>query len=446
MKRLPTLVAGLDTILHGGLFEGGVYILEGPPGVGKTTLANQIAHLHAARGAKALYVTMLAESHARMLQHMEGQKFFRRESVNDGVFYISGYRELEQGGLKGVVRLLHNELARSGAALLVVDGLVVERRPELPDPGIRPFVHELQGLVTAMNCTCLLLTSGHANALGAEQTMVDGIFVFEDRSFHWRAERRIEIRKFRGSAVDRGQHTFCITDEGLEFFPRLEALGTAGVEHADAGDAVVPTGIATLDRALPSGGVLQGSASVLVGNSGAGKTLHALGFAAAATASRPALYMACTESAADLHRLAREHGLLLNELVRSRLLTIRPLGTGDEALDEMGHRLLRLVDDCGVKRLVVDGLEGMADTLAFAERGYRFVGRLLRELKAREVASLFTVDPAALAAASQTALAEGVVGWFDNAFELEVRDGMRGLSVRKARGARLTQPLRIALD
>lgn len=446
MKRLPTLVPGLDTILHGGLFEGGVYILEGPPGVGKTTLANQIAYLHATKGAKTLYTTMLSESHARMLQHMEGQTFFRRESVNNGVFYISGYRELEQGGLKGVVRLLHSELVRSGASLLVVDGLVVERNSVESHNAIRQFVHELQGLVTAMSCTCLLLTSGRSNALSAEQTMVDGIFAFEDRSFHWRTERCIEIRKFRGSAAQRGRHTFCISDEGIEFFPRLEALGTAEIEHADPGDAVVPTGIAALDAALPSGGVIQGTASALVGGSGAGKTLHALRFASCATASRPALYMACTESAADLQRLAREHGLPVSELIRSRLLTIRPLGTGDEALDEMGHRMLRLVDELGVKRLVVDGLEGMADTLAFVERGYRFVGRLLRELKARDVVSLFTIDPAALAAASQTTLAEGVIGWFDNAFELDSLDGVRGLSVRKARGARQQQAQRVMLQ
>src|SRR4051812_21256329 len=106
LKRLPTIVPGLDVILDGGLFEGGMYILEGPPGVGKTTLANQMAYTFAKQEIRTLYVTMLAESHSRMLQHMEKQDFFDQQQVNATVSYISGYRELEQEGLKGVVALL----------------------------------------------------------------------------------------------------------------------------------------------------------------------------------------------------------------------------------------------------------------------------------------------------------------------------------------------------
>lgn len=176
MKRLPTHVDGFDSILNGGLFEGGVYIFEGPPGVGKTTLANQIAYTLARRETRTLYVTMLAESHSRMLQHMEGQVFFEQREVNAKVFYVSGYRELEQGGLKSVVALLQGELVRHRAGLLVIDGLVVGGPVSMSDDSVRQFVHELQSLVSAMSCTCLVLTSGNGNALSAEQTMVDGIF------------------------------------------------------------------------------------------------------------------------------------------------------------------------------------------------------------------------------------------------------------------------------
>lgn len=139
--------------------------------------------------------------------------------------------------------------------------------------------------------------------------------------------------------------------------------------------------------------------------------------------------------------MRQELGLAVAQAADSGALTVQPLGHEDESMDEMGHKLLRLVDELKVRRLVVDGLAGMADTLAFSERGYRFLGRLLGELKSRGVTSLFTVDPAALSAAAASPLAEGVVGWFDNAFEFLPRDrhGARILSISKVRGSQASQ-------
>lgn len=445
MKRLPTAVRGLDDILHGGLFAGGVYILEGPPGVGKTTLANQMAYTFARDDVRTLYVTMLAESHARMLQHMEGQDFFDRQQVNARVFYISGYRELEKDGLKGVKGLLRAELARHQASLLIIDGLVVQRETLNADESVRQFVHELQSLVSAMSCTCLVLTSGNGNAMSAEQTMVDGIFVFEDHGFHWRAERRMQVRKFRGSQVIRGSHTFCITHKGLQFFPRLESL-PSGEGEARHPVRHVSTGLPALDAVLQDGGVLSGSASIVVGSSGAGKTTIALAFASRSTAGEAGLLFSGMEIAPDLQRAGANLGLAIGEAVDSDSLRIEPLGLEDESMDEIGHKMLRMVDEFRVRRLVVDGLAGMADTLAFPERGYRFLRRLLSELRSRGVTSLFTVDPSALSVAAGTSLAEGVIGLFDNAFSFArpsaeaSHSGRRVLEVTKVRASHALQP------
>ncbi len=430
MKRLPTLVEGLDEILNGGLFEGGVYIFEGPPGAGKTTLANQIAYTLARREARTLYVTMLAESHARMLQHMEQQIFFDQQEVSAKVFYVSGYRELEQGGLKAVVSLLRGELVRHRASLLVIDGLVVGSLESMTNDSVRQFVHELQSLVSAMSCTGLVLTSGHGNVLSAEQTMVDGIFAFEDHSFHWRAERRMQVRKFRGSQVIRGQHTFCISTQGVQFFPRLESLPLPE-GNAKLGTDTLSTGFHAIDDALHGNGLTSGSATAIVGFTGTGKTTLALAFAAASENDAPGLILSCAESSADLRRLGTEMGLPIEAAVASGALTIKNLGQEDESMDEMGHKLLRLVDELKIRRLVVDGLAGLADTLAFPERGYRFLGRLLVELRRRGVTSVFTVDPGALAVAAGTSLADGVTGWFDNVLSFAPEDaGNRNVNQR----------------
>ncbi|MET0334166.1 MAG: ATPase domain-containing protein [Rhizobacter sp.] len=449
MKRFPTTVPGLDEILHGGLFEGGVYILEGPPGAGKTTLANQIAFAAAGRGGKALYVTMLAESHSRMLQHMLGQSFCKPELVNSSVIYLSAYRELEEQGLKAVVQLLRGELARHQVNLLIVDGLVVEIPADRPAEGVRQFVHELQSLASAMSCTCMLLTSGTGRSLNAEQTMVDGIFGFEDYTYQWRSERRIQVRKFRGSAVERGKHTFCITDNGLRFFPRLEGLPVTQ-RPADAPGApgapgaITRSGLAGLDAALAGGGLLSASSTLLVGASGTGKTTLALTFLAGSSRNERGLMLAGTETASELVAVAGNYGLPVGEGVHSGVIDIYSQGQEDEAMDEMGHKLLRLVDEQGARRLVVDGLAALADTVAFPERGSRFIGRLLRELKVRGVTSVFTLDPAAFAGIiGRDPRGDGLAAWFDNVMTLtgssEAEQGNRRLTIGKLRGTRATR-------
>ncbi|UUX94445.1 ATPase domain-containing protein [Aquabacterium sp. J223] len=444
LRRIPTLVPGLDDVLRGGLFEGGVYIVEGPPGVGKTTLANQMAYNFAqAHGQKTVYVTLLAESHARMLQHMGAQTFFRIGAVNREVIYMSAYRELERDGLKGVIALLREEVTRHGAGLLVVDGLVIPSDGNPIDEQVRQFVHELQSVTGLLNCLCLLLTSGTGRSVNAEQTMVDGIFRLEDLSHRWRAERRFHVRKFRGSAVERGGHTFCITDDGLRFYPRFETTPLQPRER-EAEPRVVSSGLAALDDQVLAGGLRQGSSTAVYGPSGSGKTLLAMAFAAASSVEEPGLVLSFGESPEDLKAVAGACGMDLAQRVADGSLTFTWRDAQEQALDEIGHHLLRMVDEGGVRRLVVDGVAGLADTPAFAERGYRFMGHLLLQLQARGVTALFTIDPQAFDAAGGGPPAQGLMGWFDNVVELQLpavgEDGRLAV-LRKLRGGRARRTL-----
>jgi circadian clock protein KaiC len=184
---------------------------------------------------------------------------------------------------------------------------------------------------------------------------------------------------------------------------------------------------------------------VVAGGSGAGKTTLALAFASSATAKEVGLLMSGTEIAEELQRVGANLGLAIGEAVDSGALLIESVGLEDESMDEIGHRILRLVDEHQVRRFVLDGLAGIADTLAFPDRGYRFLGRLVAELRRRGVTSLFTIDPAALSVAAGTPLADGVVGLFDNAFTFGVpsvdsaSNGRRMLDITKVRGSQASQ-------
>ncbi|MFP3700845.1 ATPase domain-containing protein, partial [Burkholderia sp. SIMBA_013] len=81
LKRLSTGIANLDRVLGGGLLYGGAYIVQGPPGAGKTVLANQIASHHAHEGGKVVYLTLLSEGHDRMMAHLSSMMFFNPEDL-----------------------------------------------------------------------------------------------------------------------------------------------------------------------------------------------------------------------------------------------------------------------------------------------------------------------------------------------------------------------------
>jgi circadian clock protein KaiC len=269
LERIATGVPGLDEVLKGGFFEGAVYIVRGTPGAGKTILANQICFQHARRGKRALFVTLLAENHARMLQHLEQMSFYDARLIPKYVYYISAFRVLEENGLKGMMELLRREMRAHEASILILDGLIAVEETSTSDREFRKFIHELQAHAAAAGCCTLLLTNGRRGEYHPEHTMVDGLVTLEDVPYGKRRQRELEVRKFRGSASLRGRHPFQITDDGLVVHPRPESrfLRNTGIVNADR----ISTGIAQLDT-MTGGGLIAGSSTLLLGPSGAGKT------------------------------------------------------------------------------------------------------------------------------------------------------------------------------
>src|SRR3978361_1526132 len=100
LARVASGIDGLDIILGGGFLKGGLYIVQGPPGTGKTTLGNQLCFNQTAHDARALYVTLLAEYHARMMQHLSTMSFFDISKIPDHLTYLNGLRLLHDEGLK----------------------------------------------------------------------------------------------------------------------------------------------------------------------------------------------------------------------------------------------------------------------------------------------------------------------------------------------------------
>ena len=438
LERVRTGVAGLDTVLDGGLFQDSLTIVQGQPGAGKTILGNQMCFSHARGGGRAVYVTLLAENHSRMLQHLCGMDFFDQALIPGGVFYASAFQTLEADGLRGLLRLLWDEMRRHEATLLVLDGLVTVELQAVGEMAFKKFVHELQAQAVLAGCSMVLLTSaGEGFPPSAEHTMVDAVIEMRSRLYGWRAERDMEVLKRRGAGFLRGRHAFRITDAGVEVFPRFEALLSppGGVEKdVPFSTARIPSGLPALDAML-HGGIPLGSTTLLTGPSGGGKTTLALQFLGECGAGEPGLLLTTSESPSSIMAKAAAMGLPAHGLMQAgHVGTLWSPGVAG-ILDEVAGRLLAEVERRGARRLVLDSILGLVRLAPDPERVAHILAALSLGMRARGVTTLLTAEQN-----GPDPLLPGVpdlLGIPENLLSMHLLDGpgglVRTLQVRKAR-------------
>ncbi|MDB5631155.1 MAG: serine/threonine protein phosphatase [Tardiphaga sp.] len=388
--RFLTGVPGLDTILGGGVFDGGIYIVQGAPGAGKTILGNQICFAQAAQGRNALYITLLAESHARMIGHMRRLKFFDEAAIPGRMSYVGAFKTLEDDGLRGLLDVVRREVRTRNASILVLDGLITVHEKARSGLELKKFIHELQTQATFSNCTMFLLTSAFdAEAYPPEHTMVDGLIELQSSLHGRRAERSLQVHKLRGSWFMGGKHSYRITDSGHAIYPRVEALLETPSVWDSADGPMVSMGIAGVDKML-GGGVDTHSVTVVLGPSGSGKTTAGLQFLTGGPADEPAMHFGFHENPRALAIKAETLKLRLKERGETISLLWRP--QTEAILDEVATELLSAIKARGVRRLVIDGIEGFSKLTDEKSRVGSFLSALCNELRALGVTTLATAE------------------------------------------------------
>ncbi|HEX2573151.1 MAG TPA: ATPase domain-containing protein [Polyangia bacterium] len=434
--RVPTGLPGLDRILGGGLFQAGIYLIAGPPGSGKTILANQLCFYHVAAGGRAMYITLLAESHARMLGHLQTFSFFSADAVGQTLKYINGFKAIENEGLAGLLQLLRGAVREHRATLLVLDGMMTASVLARSGTDYKKFINELQTWAGMYGCTVLFLTSADLDGAGQpEHTMVDGICELGLERLDMKTMRKLTVHKFRGSGFAEGGHTYVITRDGLVIYPRLESLPLSQLPERANGKRL-GTGIAALDR-LMGGGLAYSSTTLFLGSSGSGKTIFGLHFlAAGAQAGEPGLLFGFFENPAEVIHKANRLGLGLDTLCERGDVTILWQPAAEQLLDALGERLLRTVRERGIKRLFIDGLVGFKE----ADHSGRLAGYfavLAAELAVLGVTTIITEETRELFVREIQVPTPGVSAIFQNIIffrQVEVEaELLRLLSVMKTR-------------
>jgi circadian clock protein KaiC len=417
MGRVDTGIPGLDTILNGGLFKGGVYIVEGTPGAGKTILGNQICFHRAACGDSTIYVTLLAESHTRLISHLRGMSFFRPELIASSIYYISAFKVLEESGLDGLLKSVQESVYARKAAFVVLDGLVSAEEFAPSAREFRKFIHGLQTISGMTDCTVLLLASTERTAeFRPEHTMVDGLIELGDTMHGVQSLRHVLVRKMRGASQLRGRHALEISSMGIKIRPRIETLLRSPEQNDPAPRAVrtADFGVVGLDAML-RGGLPGGSSTIVLGSSGSGKTMLGLQFLSAGLRhGEVGLYVGFYERPSGLLAKGARLGLGLEEARERGQLHLFWEAPIEGVLDAVVERVLHAVADYGVVRLVFDGLHGFRHHAEYPERTRTVFSALADELTRRGVTTLFTLEASELLGSAIELPIDGVSSLADN--------------------------------
>jgi circadian clock protein KaiC len=347
-------------------------------------------------GGKVLYLTALVETHQMLLSQARSFRFFDPRVVPGSFYYASLFPALATHGVQGVREEISRLVAQHGPTLVVLDGVHAVKVSAPTRLEYQRFIHELEAHSTVSGVTTLLLT--HPD----EPLSSDPTFTIADGIIHLRAEdvglrtvRMVAVEKLRGVPHLGGWHTFAIREEGVHIFPRLESL-TQGMqaqpEEQAGGEPLMDFAIQGLGEML-GGGLPRGSATVVIGTPGSGKTLAGMAFlSAGADAGDPGLLVGFHEEPLALCRKADGVGLSFRKGVDEGTIQVHWRAPTELLADEVAERLLAAVDEHGIRRVVIDALEDIRHSVIPRERQIAFLAGLTNLLRHRGVTTVMLLD------------------------------------------------------
>jgi circadian clock protein KaiC len=364
--RITTGLQGLDELLNGGLTPSHLYLLEGKPGSGKTTLALQFLRAGVAAGERCLYVTLseTAEELGTVAQShdwsMEGIDLFELSAARD---VLGEGREQSllhpwEIELTEIVTLITAEVERVQPRRVVFDSLSELRLLAHDALRYRRQLLSLKQFFAGRQTTVVLvddLTSATGDGDSQLHSLCHGVVTLTRTTLEFGGARRsLEVQKMRGVDFSAGYHDFVIRKGGIQVFPRL----IAAEHHAAFAGEPVKSGLASLDDLL-GGGPLRGTSMLLTGPPGSGKTTLAMHYAdhACKQGQRCTMYQ-FDERVGTLLVRTRSIDMPLDGHLDEGSLRIEQIDPAEVSPGEFTWRVRREVEERGAKIIMIDSLAG----------------------------------------------------------------------------------------
>jgi circadian clock protein KaiC len=387
-RRLPSGNGRLDAVLGGGFLAHAINLVVGPPGSGKTILAQQYVFHNATARRPALYLTTVSEPLEKILRYGQTMAFFDASAVGRAVFYEDLGELLGAGGLSAVLERIDQLVKEQRPGIIVIDSFKA-LQPYAGDQGeFRRFLHQLAGGLSAFPVTSLWIGEYDQAELSTapEFAVADAIVRLSSDRVGQQEVRVLQVLKLRGSGFLTGGHAYRVSDTGVEIFPRLAdpvdpSAYTLSTER-------ISSGIAALDTMLADG-YWPGAATLVAGPSGSGKTLMGLHFVlSGARRGEPAIIATLQENPAQLERVAQGFGWSLAE-DGIELLYRSPV---DLLVDQWVYELLDAIDRTGARRVLIDSLGDLAFAAGDEVRSREYLYSLVQRCSRLGVSLLMTLE------------------------------------------------------
>jgi circadian clock protein KaiC len=408
MDKARTGIRGLDEVLSGGFARQHLFLVEGEPGAGKTTLALQFLQEGAKAGERSLYIT-LSESEAELRQGALshgwtlGNEIEIFEMMSEGLLDANLQQSLLYSSdleLGEATKQIFDVVERTKPQRIVLDSLSEIRLLAQSSLRYRRQILAIKHYFSRFQATVLMLDDLTAEAADRTvHTVAHGVLRLQEMAPAYGAERRrIRVLKYRGEKYRGGYHDFVINRDGLHVFPRLVAA-----EHRNPFERKsYSTGMPAFD-ALLGGGVDAGSSALVLGPAGTGKSLIAMTCAMAAVArgEKAALFIFDEEMRLLFDRM-KGMGIDLERARERGELTIEQVDAAEMSPGEFSHRVRATVDGKNIRTVVIDSLNGYQAAMPEEKSLVLHMHELLQYLNRQGAVTFMTVAQHGLVGDMQT--------------------------------------------
>jgi circadian clock protein KaiC len=441
LPKISTGNAGLDDILGGGVDPERMYLIEGQPGSGKTTLALEFLLEGARRGEPTLYITLseterelrlVAKRHGWSLKDITIFELIPAETSLDPSQELTVLQPAEME-LSETTQMIFDRVEALAPARIVLDSLSELRLLAQNPLRYRRQILALKHFFSGRKSTVILLDdlSSQQNDLQLH-SIAHGVVLLEQLAIDYGAQRRrLRVVKMRGIDFKGGFHDFTIRRGGLEVYPRL----VAAEHHKDFDTAVVLSGNPEIDSLL-GGGLERGTNALLIGSAGVGKSSLALTYAiAAASRNERSVIFAFDEGRGTMSARAKTLGLPLQEGLDKGLIDVQQIDPAEMAPSEFADAVRRSVEAGNAQVVIIDSLNGYLNAMPDERFLILQMHELLNYLSQRGVLTILVLAQHGLVGPMDTPLdicylADGVLMLRYFEFDGSVR---RALSVVKKR-------------